>query len=134
MGNRIENPNDSRPRRLPRLIPSSLLFLFTASIATLMPGEVYAQAGIKEVSGAELIRPTSGNFAEGPLRIHNIPKTLSENLRSKGVDLVSSAESIRGIDQAQSVEIPGMLRSLLAAGESITQEINPVQADNTSGN
>lgn len=114
MGNRIENPNDSRFRRSQRLLRSGL-FLLTPLIA-LVPQSVYAQTGIKHITAAEAIRPSS-DFADKPLRIY-VPDKVASNLHFQ--------------------QLPGMARSMIMAGEAIgealIEDIRPIEADLTSGN
>jgi hypothetical protein len=110
MGNSIENPNDSRSRRLTRLLRSGLIFL--SPLVALFPNSVYAQAGVKEVMGAEAVRPSS-DFADRPFRIY-LPAEVASNLSLQ--------------------QLPGMARSLLIAGEAIKNDIRQIETDKTSGN
>lgn len=116
MGNRIENPNDSRLRRSGRLLRSGLFFL--APLVALVPQSVYAQTGIKHVTAAEAIRPSS-DFADRPFRIY-VPSEVARNLKT------------------EQLPIPGMARSMIMAGEAIGEAIiedfRPTEADQTSGN
>jgi hypothetical protein len=116
MGNRIENPNDSRLRRSGRLLRSGLFFL--APLVALVPQSVYAQTGIKHVTAAEAIRPSS-DFADRPFRIY-VPDKVASNLST------------------EQLPVPGMARSMIMAGEAISEaiieDLRPTEADQTSGN
>ncbi len=116
MGNRIENPNDSRFRRSRRLLRSGLFFL--APLLALVPQSVYAQTGIKHVTATEAIRPSS-DFAERPFRIY-VPGEVARNLRT------------------EQLPVPGMARSMIMAGEAIgealIEDLRPTEADQTPGN
>lgn len=110
MGNRIENPNDSRSRRLTRLLRSGLILL--SPLVALFPNSVYAQTGVKEVMGAEAVRPIS-DFADRPFRIY-LPTEVASNLSLQ--------------------QLPGTARSLLIAGETIKNDVTSIRAGKTSGN
>lgn len=125
MGYSIENPNALTSRRSQRLLRSGLFALATTLLAIAStPQAASAQAGIKEVSGAEVIRPTTSQFAEGPLRIY---APLAESLRNKGVNLVADSDDV--VDNLLPVTNSGTVRSLLLAGGALMPDTSATTLD-----